>query len=394
MATITYSPLRDDADLHAVATLLSHTFATPPARTVPYYESRGKQNVRLALLEQRIAATLMFLPMGQFWGGRSVGMVGIAVVMVTPEHRGRGVGLQLMQAAVRELHDTGCPLSTLFPATLPIYRAVGYESAGASCEIRVQTPMIDTRESRIYSRPIGPDDLPTVHDLYRHFAALNPGMLDRSPPLWERITHKESDPRHGYLLIHSESDRAQGYLIYSQKDPSADHHGTLEITDCVAATPEAARGFWQFLANHRTVVRSATWTGPPMDPLLLIPRDHCSDVSARGRWMLRIVRLADALTLRGYSTALSGQLRLAIDDDLLPENQGNFLLTVRDGQATVERGGDGTFRLSIRALAPLYSGFLSPAQLVSAGLLVAPPAELAFATSLFAGPVPFMRDHF
>jgi predicted acetyltransferase len=131
-----------------------------------------------------------------------------------------------------------------------------------------------------------------------------------------------------------------------------------------------------------------------MDPLLLLPRDHCADVFARNRWMLRIVRLAEALTLRGYPAGVSAELHMQVEDDLLPENTGAFVLTVRDGSATVARGGRGTFRLSIRALASVYTGFLSPAQLVAAGMLETSEHDAAIAAALFAGPTPWMRDHF
>ncbi|MFN8517207.1 MAG: sterol carrier protein domain-containing protein [Chloroflexia bacterium] len=76
------------------------------------------------------------------------------------------------------------------------------------------------------------------------------------------------------------------------------------------------------------------------------------------------------------------------------QNTGHFLLRVADGRSAVERGGTGTFRLGIRALASLYSGFLTPNDLAMLGELTAPAADLALAAAIFGGPAPWLVDMF
>jgi predicted acetyltransferase len=49
-------------------------------------------------------------------------------------------------------------------------------------------------------------------------------------------------------------------------------------------------------------------------------------------------------------------------------------------------------KLHVRTLAPLYSGFLSPAALQAAGVLEADDVSLRTATALFSGPPPAMPD--
>ena len=56
--------------------------------------------------------------------------------------------------------------------------------------------------------------------------------------------------------------------------------------------------------------------------------------------------------------------------------------------------GAGGVALSIRGLAPLYSGFMSPDELRVAGALDAPDAELPVLRALFAGPAPHTTDGF
>ncbi|MFY0580434.1 sterol carrier protein domain-containing protein [Cystobacter fuscus] len=81
-------------------------------------------------------------------------------------------------------------------------------------------------------------------------------------------------------------------------------------------------------------------------------------------------------------------------DDLFPENQGRFVLEVEEGEAQVRPGGEGDLKLHVRALAALYSGFLSPSALQLAGVLEADDATLRTAEALFSGSPPSMPDMF
>ena len=56
---------------------------------------------------------------------------GVAAVKVAPEHRDRGIGRSLMTKLRNLIADRGYLLSALYPATMPIYRSLGWELAGA-----------------------------------------------------------------------------------------------------------------------------------------------------------------------------------------------------------------------------------------------------------------------
>ena len=74
----------------------------------------------------------MFHDMRQWWRGREMPMAGVSTVRVAPEDRGRGVGRLLMTALLDEVAAGGYPLSVLYPATMPLYRALGWELAGGT----------------------------------------------------------------------------------------------------------------------------------------------------------------------------------------------------------------------------------------------------------------------
>ena len=78
----------------------------------------------------------------QWWAGRSLSMAGIGGVVVAPEHRGRGAGSLLMQGVLERARARGAMLSALYAATVPVYRALGYELAGVQHKITLPTEAV------------------------------------------------------------------------------------------------------------------------------------------------------------------------------------------------------------------------------------------------------------
>ena len=65
-----------------------------------------------------------------FWGGRPVPASQVSGLSVGAEHRGRGAATALLRAYLAEAAEAGAAVSTLFPATVQLYRRLGYEYAG------------------------------------------------------------------------------------------------------------------------------------------------------------------------------------------------------------------------------------------------------------------------
>ena len=92
----------------------------------------------------------------QWWLGRAVPVAGIASVKVAPEYRGGGIGRRLMTAVLDAAAERGYPLSALYPATMPIYRSLGWELAGGK--------YVATVPARSLRTLIAPDPAATVDD--------------------------------------------------------------------------------------------------------------------------------------------------------------------------------------------------------------------------------------
>jgi predicted acetyltransferase len=165
-------------------------------------------------------------------------------------------------------------------------------------------------------------------------------------------------------------------------------------TEILAATHDAGRRLLAFLAQHQSMCGEMVITRGPNDPFISLLREQSATIEVRGVWMLRIVDVRKGLERRGYLPGLSGEVHLEIEDDVVPQNEGRWILRVEDGEARVEPGGRGELRMHVRGLASLYSGYRSAEQAMVMGLAEGDAEAARAATALFAGPSPWMVEIF
>lgn len=396
-----------DADLEALMRILGRAFNMRPRDAERYQQLIGRENFRVLREGDSVAGGLAIIRMGQFFGGCSVPTAGIAAVGIAPWMRGRGAARFLMTEALRELRDEGFAISTLYPATQRLYRAVGYEIAGSQYDITVPLDAIHVKDSGLSVRPATEEDEGAVEKLYRDHAVSRAGHLDRNAVMWRRVRTPRGKAADGFVVKNGSA--LEGYVYFLQTSARKKPY-SLHISDMLATTPAAARRLLSFLAEHRSVGEHARWAGSPFGPIIAALPENTWSIKLHMHWMVRILDVKTALEQRGYHACTAGTLHLTIDDDSFDANAGSWTIEVRNRKATVTHGskthkgtsggvgtsgGGGGIRLSARALAPLYTGFMSAHDLATLGWLHADDAEaLDCATGLFAGPMPCMGDGF
>jgi predicted acetyltransferase len=393
MDTVAVGRPEGDAELGALGAILAQVFTVADGTTATraWMERVGLANVRVARRGGAVAGGLLVIPMGQWFGGRSVPMAGIAGVAIAPEHRARGVAATLMRETLRGLRADGFALSTLYPATQTIYRRVGYERAGVRMRISVPVKAIDVRDRDLPVRPVTEADHEAVEACYAERARGTAGMLDRSPSLWRRV-RGEPGKMHGYLV--EEAGRVTGYTCF-QHEPTPEQLPNLLCNDLVATTPGAARRLLALFADHRSLANDVAWSGGPSDPFLFhLGEQRDAKAAVRFVWMLRVLDVPAAFAARGWPAAVTAQLHLDVLDDVLPENAGRWLVRIEGGRAEARRGGEGRLHCDVRGLAALYAGSVGPADAAAAGVLTGTAEDVAAATAVLAGPTPWMADHF
>ena len=378
-------------DLDELSRAVGWAFGDIAQNASNWLASAGVENLRVARRQGRVAGGLAVIPMGQWFGGISVPMLGIAGVTVVPEARGRGTALSLMRAALGEARKNGVALSALYPATRTLYRLAGYELAGARFRYtaRLKDLPLGSRELEVH--PIEDGDRSDVEAAYRAWARPRAGALDRGEYVWRRVRAPRDGAARGFLVRGKAG--IEGYLYAVQRtSPAAGMHDLL-LTDFVTLSAGAARSLLGFLADHRSTAHTVVWHGGFPDTLLFEQPENATTTELHEHFMLRIVHAEAALCARGYPKH-DAEVELELSDSELADNTGRYRLVVREGRADVMRGGSGTVRLDARALAALYSGFLRASDLARSGRVTGDAASLETLDALFAGPPPGLGDFF
>ncbi len=384
-----YGSLSDPSEIERLGIILVRCFNSPDGYWTSYRDRIGVENFRAIRCNGNIAGGLGLYRMGQWFGGRRVSLVGISAVGIAPEYRGKGVAAELLRQTLRELHDDGISLSTLYPATQTLYRKVGYEQGGNRCvwEVPLQRIAISDFESPVEAVPV---EIDSFEGIYRQFAPLQNGYIDRSSANWQNLFDCEGKRISAYRV--GEASRPEGYIILAQ---SADaQESDLNVRDWVTLTPAAGRRLWSLVATHRSMASQVRWEGRFNDPLLLLLPEQTATLSETIRWCARVVNVERALTERGYPSHLNAELHLDVSDELFADNCDRFILSVSDGRGSITRGGRGELALGIGALASLYTGLYSPWQLKLTGHLDGSDRVLETAASFFAASEPAMSDFF
>jgi predicted acetyltransferase len=380
-------------DLEALSRIISWAFGFPPPSVVKWLSDSGLENVRVLREGKVPCAGLLEIPMAHWFGGESVPTVGVAGVGVDPAARGKGLALRLMQACLRDARDAGAALSSLYPATVTLYRAAGYEIAGHHFRWSVRAADCPRVKTGLELSPIRMEDDLAIEETYRAFARTQPGYLDRGPYVWNRVRAPMGESARGFVV---RGERGiEGYVYLSQQGNVATVQN-LQLSDLIALTPGALASILTLLFEHRSMVERVQWQGPPSNANLYAFPEKVFSIEMKSFWMLRIVHVEHALARRGYPP-LDLDLTLRVEDELLSENSATYGLTLSAGAPTVEvlaASQPADAELGIRALASLYTGFMTPCELVRAGLLRASAATLQKLALVFGGPAPSLADFF
>jgi predicted acetyltransferase len=353
--------------------------------------------------------------MRQWWHGRAVPMAGVAGVKMAPEYRGRGIGRRLMTELLGQIAERGYPLSALYPATMAIYRSLGWELAGARYQMTVPARELRTllapdadlpgadlpgggvpggaapardlaaAVNAVDIRRAGPADAGAVIAVASraHEAARDNGPLTRDAGTMADWLAR--DGLYAYLAD-------DGFIAYRW----AGGNGDLHIERIHAAAPVTARALWSVVASHSSTADTVTARLGPLDPLWWLTRERDVAVARRSMWMLRVVDAPAAIAARGFPPAVSLSVPLVIADQTRPSNSGAWELTITGGKGTLtpSAAGDGApFTVGARGLAALYGGTpvrtLRMAGLASGGT----PDTDAALDAAFGAPA-FMLDDF
>jgi predicted acetyltransferase len=372
--------------------------------TAPAWRERVGPHIRLdryvcAYDGGRMVATSLSHPLTQFFGGAEISCAGIAGVAAMPDARGKGAGSAVVAELLRQRRDAGEVFSTLYPATVAVYRKLGYEIAGSFTEL--SAPL------RALPRSGGEDlELETIRDdsaladmqaCFRSWAAGHNGPVRFTDEFWwlariMRLTEPDAVPQ--MVLAWNAGGELEGYACYQRGaregfgiDPSC--------TQFIARTRRAAAALFAYFGGYHSVGDKLTWHGPPHEPLaMLLAESRSVTRSFEFPWMSRMLDVAAALEARGYPE-VDGECTIAVDDPLFEANRGPFRIAAKAGTMTVEPAERATGDpIPVGLLSSLFTGYLSTDDLVRLGVASRDDPALPVLGRLFAGSPPWSPDFF
>ena len=320
----------------------------------------------------------------QFWGGQAMPMGGVAGVVVAPDARGRGVGSRLMTALARRSRELGDLVSALYPATIPMYRALGWELAGAQHRISMSAEALRTLgHTEVRLRPAAESDVEpfrkSLHDRYAAQRASGPRLLSEADAR-EQLT---DDGMMSYVTD-------GGHVVFEWSD------GNLVVSYLGADTPEVARALWSLVGSGSSIATKVEAYVAPDDPIHLLLSEEVAHETCLKRWMLRVMDAPKAVAARGFAPGVTGSAVVAIEDPMLSANSGLWRLEVSGGRGQLipAAAPDAGLRLGPNGFAALYAG--SPVHVLRAAGLASggEPAGDELLDAAFAGRAAYLLEYF
>ena len=411
MTDLEIRPITQDDDYDAQLDLGQRAFGSASAQQQESWlhvaRLRASEGMFLGAFAGGVpAGAAMLHDMRQYWLGSPVRCAGVASVKVAPEHRGMGIGRLLMTELLGLIAGRGYPLSVLYPATVPIYRSLGWELAGAKHEFTVPArslrqlqPPDPQAAAELTQAPritrATPDDARRVIETMgrSHLEA-----RDAGPITWDEGSVRrwlERPDLYAYFAEGpEEAEGADGFAAYRWAGGDTRE---LWVERVHATTPRALRALWSVIASNASVTRTVRgWTAPG-DPFWWLTAERDATISRRAMWMLRVVDVPAAIAARGFPPGVSASVPLEINDKARPGNAGRWLLTVDGGKGTLIPNGSlsspDPLTLGPRGVAALYSG-VSAATLRLSGLASGGTPEAGALLDAAFAATPFMVDDF
>ena len=102
--TLDFGPVTEDATEVALQQFISQTFPGVGPDWQTWSGRIGRENLRVIRRGEQILGGLAFYKLGQWFGGQTLPMAGIAGVAVAAEYRAAGIAAELMAAVLRDLY--------------------------------------------------------------------------------------------------------------------------------------------------------------------------------------------------------------------------------------------------------------------------------------------------
>ncbi|CAN5801240.1 N/A [soil metagenome] len=374
-----------------VGLLVSHSFPGQDRPPTWWHEQLrdpiyggGADTLMVGEQNGRLIAACQLHPLRQWVGGELLPMGGIGTVAISPTHRKRSIGAELVTHALRACRERGDLASALYPFRVAFYQKLGYGSAGESLQYLLPPEALPSSPERDRVEILSSQTQRTeALELYQQWARTQTGQLQRSARVWAGLCDMTD---HALIGYRGATGELQGYALVTYRTDLSPEKRYLEVDELIWVTLPARRGLYGWLSSLGDQWQQIMLRALPEHRLgdwLREPRLPRGAAPGWGLWsgaatlmmgpMFRLLDLEGSWAVRKVDRSTSLRVGLVVADAQLSGNQGSWRLHLEEGSVQVERGESGradlTLTLEISTLSRLFAGSLSPSQALGAELL-------------------------
>ena len=347
-------------DNAAVNALFAVAFETTPDKGPAQADDGDVRHWGAFSEEGELMSSLSVTPFSVRFDGTACPMAGVGAVQTLPPYRRKGGVAACFAEALPAMYGDGFVFSYLYPFSTSFYRRFGYESCVTRIACRLHLTQLRLPPSGGYFR-LAEKEAPLV-DAVRRIdraweARWNMEVL-RDDGDYEWLKKLDPLATREYLYVcFTAAGEPLGYTAF-RTEPEPEGR-TLRCSRFRFVDRE---GFYALLGVFQSLASDHRFAAFPLpgDPALPYLMGEWSlgaaSFSLQPAGMVRVVNVAEALRRAAYRG--SGQLRLGVRDELIPENDGVFLVRFENSRATcVENTSEAPDTiLSIAAFSALIAG--------------------------------------
>ncbi|MDR7087503.1 putative acetyltransferase [Aeromicrobium panaciterrae] len=380
-----------DADMKQAMRLGSESFGNPPTpdEDLPSSTREGREWFG-AFDGDLLVAQAINREFHSWFGGVAIPTAGVAFVGVTAEYRGRGIVRPLLEAVLASAVDRGSVVSALFPTAPRVYRGLGYERITDLIFATIPTSALSgLPQSSTTTRRATVDDLAAIREIYDAWSSEQNGPLTRTSPSMGGIVDADGLAAYsGITLAVDSNGTVTGYAAWNRGE-GYEADAKIEVADLIARNADAYAALLNMLGTFAGVAPTTSIRTSGDDPVrLLLPTSHWQ-ITASTPYMLSILQVDKALSLRSYPRAITAELPFSVDGD-----RYSLSLDAGTGECQPTTHKD-TRELTPQGLAALYAGAQSCANLRSTSQLTGGEiADDETWDAAFGGRQVHIRDYF
>ena len=329
--------LANEQDTSQIRELWSYCFDDTPEFVDFYFKTCYQaDNTLVAEEDGRIQSCLQILPYSMFLRDREIPISYIVGVATWPEFRGRGLVRKLLQFTDEVLQERGIYQSILLPFQYDFYRKYGwevcydfltYKNLEFSSFYSLLRPMNRKPAHANFVKVNLDEDFTKINQCYNQYMKRFHGYLLRGKNEWNKIIH-DVKLHGGACYVYEEKGQPLGYIIYII------HDKRLEIIELANITFEAKSSLLNLALSHIGQVDQISRKANSWDMDYLFMTDSRGKIEKETFVMARIHNIIKALSGLAYS---GDSFVLSVNDDFYYRNNGNFMISQKQGVTYVEK---------------------------------------------------------